>query len=80
MASASCWLLSLHSAVKVRRFAFATPSGSGREANAASAPALAAAPLRYGSLRSPSAPFRPSPTPKGKNTKRNPGHLYFLLL
>src|SRR5215469_14603928 len=46
-------------AVKVRRLALATTSGSGRDADTAAVPASAVAPLRFGSLRS--VPRQPNP-------------------
>jgi hypothetical protein len=52
--SASSKMRCLYSAVWVRRFGLATTSGSGREPETRSAPALAVAALRCGSLRSPS--------------------------
>ena len=76
--SASCRMRSLYSAVKMRRFAFATTSGLGREGSPAPAPVLASAPLRCGSLRSPSLRFRASQNLWGNNnTKRI--HLFLFL-
>ena len=59
-----------NSAVNVRRFGFATTSGSGREASAGATPALAAAPLRCGSLRSPSLRSAPAKPPGDRTTPR----------
>src|SRR6516165_8920500 len=52
--SASCTMRSLYAAVKTRRFALATTSGSGGKTGTAPAPTLAAAALRSGSQTEPS--------------------------
>src|SRR5450755_2694368 len=73
-ASASCRMRSLYSAVKVRRFALAATSGSGREPSTGSAPALAGAALRCGSLRSPPLRSAPAKAPE----ERTPREILFI--